>query len=277
MSAPLSRTLALTLALWAGGGAAMVEAAPARVVSINLCTDQIAMMLAAPGQLVSISHLATDPLSSSMAEEAAAYPLNRGSAEQVYLLHPDLVLAGEYTNFATIDLLRRLGVPVVQVPVVNALDEVPEQVRQVAAALGREDAGEALVAEYDRSLAALTVDLPELAGALYYPSGYTTGGGTLADDVLRHAGFYNIAERAGLSGGGFMPLERLVLTEPRMIVTSRPYPGASRSEEILRHPALSALGATARVVEANDGDWLCGTPHILRALSMMRETREALQ
>jgi len=277
VSAPRSRAFALALALWAGAWATTIEAAPARVVSINLCTDQIAMMLAAPGQLVSVSHLATDPLSSSMAAEAEAYPQNRGSAEQVYLLHPDLVLAGEYTSFATIDLLRRLGVAVVQVPVVNALDEVPDQVRQVAAALGREAAGEALVADYDRGLAALTVDLPELAGALYYPSGYTTGGGTVADDVLRHAGFYNIAERAGLSGGGYMSLEQLVLTEPRMIVTSRPYPGASRAEEILRHPALAALGASARVVEANDGDWICGTPYILRALATMGETREALQ
>ena len=34
--------------------------APARVVSMNLCTDQLAMMLAAPGQLVSVSHLATE-------------------------------------------------------------------------------------------------------------------------------------------------------------------------------------------------------------------------
>jgi len=255
----------------------MAGAAPQRVVSINLCTDQMAMMLAAPGQLVSVSTLASDPLASSMVAEAAAYPANRGSAEQVYLLHPDLVLAGEYTDFATVDLLRRLGVEVVQVPVVTALDEVPGLIRQVAAALGREAEGEAMAAGYEQELDALTVDLPDLAGALYYPNGYTTGPGTVADDVLRHTGFFNIAGEAGVTGGGILPLERLVLAHPRMIVTSRPYPGASRSEEILRHPALAALGAEARVVTANDADWLCGTPHILRAVAMMRATREALR
>ncbi|MBW7923037.1 MAG: ABC transporter substrate-binding protein [Rubellimicrobium sp.] len=252
-------------------------AAPARVVSINLCTDQLAMLLAAPGQLVSVSRLASDPLSSSMADEAAAYPANRGSAEQVYLMHPDLVLAGEYTDHATVDLLRRLGVQVVQVPIVNALDEVPGQLRLVAAALGREAEGEALVARYERDLAALTLDVPELAGALYYPNGYTTGGGTVADDVLTRAGFFNVAVDAGVTGGGILPLENLVLAHPRLVVTSRPYPGASRSEDILRHPALAALGAEARVVAANDADWLCGTPHILRALAAMRELRLALQ
>ena len=34
---------------------------PQRVVSMNLCTDQLAMMLAGPGQLISVSHLGHDP------------------------------------------------------------------------------------------------------------------------------------------------------------------------------------------------------------------------
>jgi len=267
--------LAAALALWAGAAAAGTT--PSRVVSINLCTDQLAMLVAAPGQLVSVSALATDPLASSMAQEAARYPRNRGSAEQVYLLHPDLVLAGEFTDAATLDLLRRLGVNVVEVPVVTALDEVPVQLRAVARAMGREAQGEALAREFTRDLASLESDLPAVAAALYYPNGYTTGGGTVADDVLRHTGFFNIAGQAGLTGGGFMPLERLVMAAPRLIVTSRPYAGASRSEEILEHPALLALRASARVEAVNDGDWLCGTPYILRAVAAMRDMRESLE
>lgn len=286
MSGARSRRIALALALWAGLAAAGGNAAPApdtapntapaRVVSINLCTDQLAMLLAAPGQLVSVSRLATDPLSSSMAAEAAAYPQNRGSAEQVYLLHPDLVLAGEYTDFATIDLLRRLNVPVVQVPIINALDQVPDQLRLVGEALGRPARGEAAARAFERDLAALTLHNTPIPGALYYPNGYTTGGGTVADDVLRHTGFANVALDAGVTGGGILPLERLVLAHPRLIVTSRPYPGASRAEDILRHPALAALGANARVIQANDADWLCGTPHILRAVAQMRAARLGL-
>ena len=51
--------------------------APGRVVSINLCTDQLAMMLAAPGQLVSVTYLAQDPRASVMTAEARAYPVNQ--------------------------------------------------------------------------------------------------------------------------------------------------------------------------------------------------------
>ena len=70
---PRSDLAALTLAALVQTGAAWAEAdapapVPARVVSINLCTDQLAMLLAAPGQLLSVSHLAREPQSSSMLE-----------------------------------------------------------------------------------------------------------------------------------------------------------------------------------------------------------------
>jgi iron complex transport system substrate-binding protein len=72
-------------------------AAPQRVMSLNVCTDQLAMQLAAPGQLVSVSFLASDPDMSAMAEEAKQYPKNRGMAEEVFLRHPDLVVTGTYS------------------------------------------------------------------------------------------------------------------------------------------------------------------------------------
>ena len=53
--------------------AAPAGAAPLRVVSINLCTDQLAMLLAAPGQLVSVTHLARDPEASVMALQTISW------------------------------------------------------------------------------------------------------------------------------------------------------------------------------------------------------------
>lgn len=270
------RGLSALAALLLAAAPALADTAPARVVSMNLCTDQLAMLLAAPGQLVSVSHLASDPLSSSMVAEAAAFPANRGGAEQIFLMHPDLVLAGTYTSLASVSLLRDLGVTVVQVPPVTALDEIPGQIRTVGAAMGRAAQAEALVAEFQAGLAALATDLPPRRAALYYPNGYTVGEGTLADDVLRYAGFDNIGARAGLTGGGTLPLERLVMAAPEMIVTSTKYPGASRSEDILDHPALVDLRAAAGIA-SSDADWVCGTPHILRALAGMRAAREALE
>jgi iron complex transport system substrate-binding protein len=124
------------------------------VVSINLCTDQLAMMLAAPGQLVSVSHVAADPRVSPLAEEAARYRLNHGQAEEVHALAPDLVLAGPYTSRYAVGLLRRLGVEVRELPAAERLEDIPGAVAQIGAWLGRDDAAEALIAEFEAGLAA---------------------------------------------------------------------------------------------------------------------------
>ena len=85
--------------LWLVGMASGAAAErPQRVVSMNLCTDQLAMLLAAPGQLISVSYLAQDARSSAMAEAAQGFEMNHGLAEEIAFLRPDLVLAGRYTT-----------------------------------------------------------------------------------------------------------------------------------------------------------------------------------
>ena len=279
---PRSDLAALTLAALVLTGAAWAEAGspapvPARVVSINLCTDQLAMLLAAPGQLLSVSHLAREPQSSSMMEEAQGYAVNHGQAEEVFRLAPDLVLAGSYTALGTVDLLRRLGVPVLQVPPANTLEEAVAQVRLVGQALGQKAKAEAMARDFEAGIAAARVTGDRHSAAFYHPNGYTTGTGTLANEVMELTGFDNVGASAGVTGGGILPLERLVLAAPELLVTSQPYPGASRSEEILTHPALAAVQAGAGAGLHSDADWVCGTPHLLRAIGRMAAARTALE
>src|SRR5690625_531746 len=74
----------LVLAAPASSLPAAGEHPPARVMSLNVCTDQLATALAAPGQPISVSFLARDPAQSAMPEEAEAYPLHHGRAEEVF-------------------------------------------------------------------------------------------------------------------------------------------------------------------------------------------------
>ncbi len=266
---------ALVLAVFTAS-AAMAEP-PARVASINLCTDQLAMMLAAPGQLVSVSHLASEAQSSSMVAEAQAYPVNRGQVEQVFLMQPDLVLAGTYTQAATVDLLRDLGVEVVQVPPATSLAEAVEQIRIVGRALGQGPKADAMADSFAAGIEAARFQGDRRTAAFYYPNGYTTGSGTLANEVLELTGFTNVGAEAGVTGGGILPLERLVMAGPELIVTSERYPGSSRSEEILVHPALRAVQDRAGAGLNSDADWVCGTPHLMRAIGKMQAARAALE
>jgi iron complex transport system substrate-binding protein len=247
--------------------------APARVVSINLCTDQLALAVAAPGQLVSVSRLSQDPRSSAMAGAAARLPANASRAEDVYLRRPDLVLASTFTSRATISMLRRLGVPVVEVAPATSLADVSARLRQVGAALGRDAAAAAAARRFEADLAALRATLAQRPrAALYGANGYTRGDSTLAGDILRAAGFANVATELGLPHGGHLALEQLVMAAPDLVVSGQPHRGAARAEAVLAHPALVALDGPRDA--ATDRDWICGTPHVLRAVRRMTRERE---
>ncbi|MWD28919.1 ABC transporter substrate-binding protein [Aquicoccus sp. SCR17] len=244
---------------------------------MNVCTDQLAMMLADPGQLLSVSAFATDPRMSSMPEEAAAYRVNHGRAEEIYTMRPDLVIAGAFSNRQSVDMLRRLGVEVVVVEPAYGLDDVPDRIREVGRALGQGDRAGRMARAFEERLARLRSGRDDgLRAALYYANGYTSGGKTLAGQILQAAGFRNVAEEVGLSNGGTMPLEVLAMTAPDAIITGRPHAGAARAEAILDHPVVRALRAESADMVVPDTDWVCGTPHALDAVAALREARLAL-
>lgn len=261
--------LALPLAGWAG----QTGGPPQRVVSFNLCTDQLAMMLAAPGQLVSVSSLAADPDVSLMAAEARAYPGNGGQAETIYLLNPDLVLAGSYSARATVDILRRLGLRVETIPPASSIEGVRENITRIGALLGADARAAALLAQFDADLAALPDPNPANAAlaANYEANGYTTGRATLAGDIMRAAGYALLTDRLGMDYGGTLPLEQLVMGDPALIVSGSRYDRTTRSEEILTHPALAALEAQRSYVA--DRDWICGLPHVAHVAARLAATR----
>lgn len=247
-------------------------APPARVVSINLCTDQMAMLLAGPGQLLSVSHVARDPHSSAMVSEAEAFPVNHGQAEEVFLLKPDLVLAGTYTTKATIALLRSLGIPVEQFSPETSFDDVKANFLRMGTLLGRDARARELVGEMDAELARLQ-RLPRSGklAALYYANSYTSGAGTLANAVLEAAGLDNLATRLGISGTASIPLEMLVLARPDMVVAGdRDYDTPALAQENFSHPAFQALIERSGEVAMPVRDTVCGGPFTLAAVKLLR-------
>lgn len=251
--------------------------APRRVVSINLCADQLAMQMAAPGQLVSITMLARDDRSSTMVAEAQNYPINHGGAEEVYLLHPDLVLAGRYTDAATLAMIESLGIPVVLFDPAFSLDDVVRDLGLMGRALHREAVASAMIAAFNTRRAALTAPpgTAHLTAATYDANGYSGGAQSLAGDIIASAGFVNLAERFDLPMGGFVPLEALVMENPDLVLSGRPYPGNSRAEEVLHHPALGALTGGHAVLQ--DRDWVCGLPSVLDAVERLGVARARLE
>ena len=78
---------------------------PQRIVSTNICTDQLLIKLVDQKRIASLSHLASDPHSSWIATEASTLHLNRGTAEEVISLNPDLIITSTFSFRPTLSIL----------------------------------------------------------------------------------------------------------------------------------------------------------------------------
>ena len=271
----LAAGLATALATALAGPA--LAAKPQRIVSLNVCTDQLVMLLADRARIASVSYVAADPGSSAMAEAAAGLTLNHGLAEEVLGLDPDLVLAGAFGARPTVFLLRRLGYRVVELPLAATIADARANIRTVGEALGERERGEALIAEFDRRLAAVRAAAsgPRPLAAIYSANGVTLGAGILASAALEAAGFRNLAARLGLSGAAPLPLERLLVARPDVLVIARARDDApGLADEILGHPALRRAFADHPVVRVPDHLWTCGTPFVAQAIECLAAYRE---
>ena len=105
---------------------------PQRVASLNLCLDQQVLMLADVQNVATVTWLAADPFASVMAERAAQVPQrNRGYAEEILPLRPDLIVAGTYTTPFTVRMLRRAGYNVDVLDAPADLNGVRQQMRMM--------------------------------------------------------------------------------------------------------------------------------------------------
>ena len=265
---PRAALLVLALAALAPAGRAEP---PARVVSMNLCTDQLALLLARPGQLVGVSRVAADPIASALWRAAADVPAVPADAEAIATLHPDLVLAGTWDPPTTLALLARLGLRVETFDIETDFDDIRAHVTRIGALLGTQERAAALLARMDATLAAPLPPGPRPRAALYYANGYTSGSGTLADAILTAAGYDNIAADRGLAGLTRLPLEVLVMDDPDLLVIGQNYPSPALAQTILRHPAVAALAAGHAGIA--DNLWTCGTPRAADAVAALRAAR----
>jgi iron complex transport system substrate-binding protein len=254
--------------------------APRRIVSLDLCTDQLMIELVPRQRIAAVTHLAADASLSAIPERARGIPITHGGAEDVLRLDPDLVLAGPYGVRGTVDLLQRLGRRVVIVPQPQDLSGVRAAVEAVAEAVGETAKGAALIADFDRRLAALASRNPgaDPAAVIYQIGGSVSGPGSLADAALAAAGFRNAATRYRLTRGGQVPLEVLLADPPDLLVLSST-PGEYRTvlADNLRHPAIAILRRQHASIELPWRHWLCGTPHIIEAVERLAAARAGIE
>lgn len=271
------RALAITLAGVVMADVRPATAKPARIVSLNMCTDELVLRLASPERIASVTWLARDPRSANMAGVAAAVPVNHGLAEEVLAFRPDLIVAGLYTTRTTVALLRRAGLPVHEFGVPQSIAGMRAQIAEMAALLGEEERGARLIADIDARLARLArVSHAERPRAIVLrPNAFTVGRGSLVDEILTLAGVDNLAAELGIESYGQIPLEAVALGGAELLILNDTPDGPpSLANEILHHPLIRALAARLRLVALPSRLWTCAGPDVLDAAELLAEAGE---
>jgi len=265
----------LTILIIAAAGASAAAAAPrppARIVSLNLCADQYLLALADPAQIVALTRFARDPNMSAAANAARTIPVSRGSAEDVLMLRPDLVISSPFRRQTVAAVLAGRNVATLDLPPADSYTAIVTQVRQVAAAIGHPDRGETLIRRMDTALARL----PRAPGggrtaAYYQRRGFLTGTGTLVDELMQRLGLANLATRLGKPALSQLSLEQMALARPDyLVVESATDRVTDQGTEMLHHPILDGI-PRLRIPEA----WtVCGGPaYVLAAQSLAAQLR----
>ena len=242
---------------------APADAQPRRVASLNLCTDELLLLIAAPEQVVSVTHLAQDPAETPRWREARRHPRNDGSLMSVARHRPDLVLTMGGGARDRGRIAARLGMNVVDLPFAASLDDVAAGVRRVAAALGREERGAFIL----RGLAGLRASAPRLAVDTIWLGG---GGRTVMARGLEAQWMALGGLRQRVMQGDRVGLETLIARPPRILLRSDYRQGQySSGQRWLSHPAVSRA-RTGRTIGTDGRLWTCMGPLLIGEVLRLR-------
>jgi iron complex transport system substrate-binding protein len=218
MNGLLKQVAAALLAALAGIPLRAEEApaAPVRVVSQTVGTDEMLLALADPGQIAALSHLARDPDYSAVAVQAGGFPVLQpnGDAESVLKFRPTVVLCSDYSRAELMAQLRRAGVSVVRFDRYTTIDDAYANLRMLAGVLGAEGRAERLIASCQERMVRLGRSLQGVRPArVIAPSvyGVIPGADTTFQDLCDHAGATNLASTLGhLRGHAPPPAEQML-------------------------------------------------------------------
>ena len=249
-----------------------------RIASLNLCTDSMLFELADPSQIVSVTSLSRDEELSHYSELARGIPVNRGLAEEIIALEPDLILTGSYTATGTTALLARLGFRIMIFQPALDLPEFRKSFLRLAAAIGAHEKANRLLTQMEQNISGIvrseSAQWPR--AIIYRPNGFSPGRRSLANEMLNIAGIANLAAEFNIEYGGFVPLEQLVIAKPDVIIVAdRAERFPALADMILAHPALHLSSARGFVespslsIKLSEKYWACGGTFIATAAARL--------
>lgn len=279
----LGVSVGLISTMSAGAGAS--EPAPS-VLSINLCADQMVMLLAEPSQIKALSVLSHDKAGSYYHQQAKDYPLADARAEDILPRSPDMVLTGPYTPRHTLALLAELGLNVKSLEIANSIEAMMDNIELVGEFLHQQDKAASVIASLESRLVAIENRVKELdatmriegrnrpKAAVYDANGYTVGESSMRGSIMSAAGWHNVATDKNIQSYGVMNLEDLIHLSPDALIESPYSEGTySRGQVLTEHPALRQSGLDPLILSLPSNQTICAGPWSVGLVEQLLEAR----
>jgi iron complex transport system substrate-binding protein len=253
-------------------------AGPARILSLNPCTDAILVQLADPAQIAALSALSSDPAQSSMdVALARRFPATGGALEEMVARRPDLVLGSSFTPPATRAAMARLGLRMEPFGIAASVAESEAQIRRIGALVGHRDRAEALISRIEAALAAAAPPpwMRPIPTLMWQGGGMVPGRDTLMSDLMTRTGLSNFSADKGLRQSDLLPLETLVADPPRLLLVVARAGEDGHHDRVLSHPVLGHIAGMARMRIDPDLEF-CGGPTIIRAVATLAAARDGV-
>jgi iron complex transport system substrate-binding protein len=240
-----------------------------RIVSMNVCTDQVLLKLADPAQIVGLSRFSRDAW---VADDARRFPILSGGAEDVLVLKPDVVVASLFDKRATRELLKANGLHVAEFAVPRNLDEAKIQIRQMGDLVGHPDRAAAEIARLDAAIGRARQAVADRHFRVLPLSrrGWVAGSDSFVSSLMTATGLFNAAGDLGVTFGGYASLEAIVQLKPDFILVSQAgdYAGDD-GQAFLLHPALERFYPPGKRIVIPERLTECGGVMLAEALDVL--------
>ena len=230
---------------------------PQRILTVSAGTDELMLGLVEPERMAAINESLADREHTNIPWVCDRIPTvipRSPSVEQIAALRPDLVVVTPWMSRENIDAIRELNVPVLVCKSAATMEDIHDNIRLYAAAVGEVERGEKLIGMMEEKLAEIRAKVERVPEEKKHKSialisiMVNYGGACCTfDELCRYTDSINAKAAAGNRMGQEMTKEQLVAANPDYIFLPSYEDAETREEnygrQYMEDPSLQQMTA----------------------------------
>ncbi len=248
-----------------------LDTAPQRIVSISPAITEVMFLIGAQDKLVGVSDFCQYPPETEKITKIGG--MHNINFEMLLSLHPDVVLIGSMISQKDVEVIEKMGIPVICIVEESSLEGMADMMEVIGRITQCEQNAEGEAARWREEIADLKAHAPAPKDrkSVYYVVGFGDAGdftapkGTHIHEIIEYAGCQNVGE--ALTGWN-VSREFLFQSDPDIILIRKEDKDAFCS----LYPYTLLKAVKENQVYAIESGWIdVVSPRNLKAVAFLRE------